>query len=517
MLSVAMYLRISRKEKQKLVDESNSIQNQRKMLKAYLMKEKSLNQYPVMEYCDDGYSGTHFERPDVQRLLEDIRQHKIGAVIVKDFSRFSRDYIELGTFRDMIFPMNNVRFISVKDSYDSSAEASGMLDTAVSSLIYDLYSKDLSEKVKNIYRIKCQNGEYPFGAIPLGYERDKKEKGGLRESPEEASIVRRIFSEAYRGTGTCQIARKLNEDGIPTYTQIRGRRLRTKERINWTSSGVRYILKNRFYIGEAVYNKTVREIGDRKYKKRPREEWIIMKDHHKGLVSKEVFDAVQVYGKIPVQKKEKHPLSGKIFCGGCGHPMIFKRKKNVEAVECWNSIYVSDKECCTYFRTDVLEELVLCRLNQELLLWADQAGLQAARYHVILKKKRMMEEEILLLSKEIGLLQEKKRSDYEAYVCKELDKNTFLEETAETARRIEALNEKYTQLNQKKEQLEAVQKGIDPEIGDILKEMNTAVLSQETADFFIEKIILYRDKRVEIFWKFTPVCQPEDKGRQMSG
>ena len=128
-----------------------------------------------------------------------------------------------------------------------------------------------------------------------------------------------------------------------------------------------------------------------------------------------------------------------------------------------------------------------------------------------------MEEEILLLSKEIGLLQKKKRSDYEAYVCKELDKNTFLEETAEAARKIEALNEKSTQLNQKKEQLEAMQKGIDPEIGDILKEMNTAVLSQETADFFIEKIILYRDKRVEIFWKFTPVCQPEDKGRQMSG
>lgn len=503
MLYVAMYLRISIKEKKNLTDESNSIQNQRKILQTYLMKDKILNQYPVKEYCDDGYSGTHFERPDVQRLLEDIQQHKIYALIVKDFSRFARDYIELGTFRDMIFPMNNVRFISVKDSYDSLADSSEMLNVAVSSLTYDLYSKDLSEKVKNVYRIKCQNGEYPFGEIPFGYERDKREKGGMREKPEEAAIVRRIFSEAYRGIGTCQIARELNEEGIPTCSQMRGKRLRTKDRINWNSSGVRNILKNRSYIGEMTYNKTIREIGSRKSKQKPQEEWITMKDHHKGLISKEVFDAVQVHGKRPVRRNEKHPLTGKVFCGGCEHPMMFKVKEKVEMFECVNSIFVPDKKCCTYFRIDVLEELVLYRLNQEMLLWMDQARLQAVRYQEIIKRKRMLEEEISELNKKRRQLQEKKRAGYEAYVFRNLEKDTYLAENAKDERNIEELNEKITQLSEKKEHLEEILNGLDPKAWEVLKEINTAVLSRELVDFFVGKIVLYRDKRVEIFWKFA--------------
>ena len=234
LLKVAVYLRISQKEKKNLLDESNSIQNQRKILFSFIKKDEILYQYPVEEYCDDGYSGTHFNRPAVQRLLEDIQGHKIYAIIVKDFSRFSRDYIELGTFREMIFPMNNIRFISLKDDYDSLKEMTDMLGTATSSLVYDLYSKDLSVKLKSVFETKCQNGEYPFGSIPLGYVRAPNEKGGVRETPEEAKIVRRIFDEAYQGIRICRIARRLNEDGIPTYSQLRKRKTRADYTVKWT-------------------------------------------------------------------------------------------------------------------------------------------------------------------------------------------------------------------------------------------------------------------------------------------
>lgn len=520
MLHVAMYLRISRKEKHKLTDESNSIQNQKKLLKAYLMKDEILSRYPVEEYCDDGYSGTHFERPDVQRLLEDIRRHKIYALIVKDFSRFSRDYIELGSFRDMIFPRNNVRFISVKDNYDSSAETPGMIGIAVSSLTYDLYSKDLSEKVKSVFHAKCRNGEWPFGEIPLGYERAPEEEGGVREKPEEAEIVRRIFSEAYQGMGTCQIARGLNTDRIPTCSQIRGKQIRTIGRINWNASAVRHVLKNKFYIGEVTFNKSIREVGGRKSRQRPKDEWITMKDHHKGLISADVFHAVQVHGEKIRQKKGRHPLAGKLFCGGCGHTLIYKSGKKGRRFECVNSSYVPYKECCTYFRADVLEELILYRLNQELTLRLDQARSQEVRYQQLLKEKGKLEKELTGLDRERGLLRQKKRSDYETYVFGKLNRDFYLEETARDNGKMEEINKKIAEKKRNKERIEEMLNNLDPKVWDILKEMNTVILSQELVDFFIEKIIVYRDKRVEVFWKFSFGNLPEnisDKREALSG
>ena len=508
LLKVAVYLRISQKEKKNLLDESNSIQNQRKILFSFIKKDEILYQYPVEEYCDDGYSGTHFNRPAVQRLLEDIQGHKIYAIIVKDFSRFSRDYIELGTFREMIFPMNNIRFISLKDDYDSLKEMTDMLGTATSSLVYDLYSKDLSVKLKSVFETKCQNGEYPFGSIPLGYVRAPNEKGGVRETPEEAKIVRRIFDEAYQGIRICRIARRLNEDGIPTYSQIRKRKTRADYTVNWTSTTVRGILKNRFYIGELVYNKKFHVLGNSKRINLPKEEWKVIKDHHKGLIPEEIFQAVQIEEKAAKTRKQGNPFSGKVFCGGCGHSMKFRRMKNIGVFACGNSLYVPDKKCCTYFRGDILEEMLLYRLNQEILIWMDQIRLEMARQKELLKKKEALKTEISELDKEKQTLLEKKRIRYEAYVFGDLDKAGYFEENGLSEEKLAEITEKLLKLRSAHEQVVKLLKNIKPEAWDILREMNTAVLSQELIDCFVEKIVMYHDKRVEIIWKFKPVYQP---------
>ena len=171
-------------------DESNSISSQRAMLHAYICSDRELREKEVLEFCDDGYSGTSMERPGMQRLLKEVKDNQIGCVIVKDMSRFSRDYIELGTYMNQIFPFMGVRFIAVNDHYDSRDHAGSTtpIDTAFQTLLYDLYSKDISVKVKASVENKCGNGEYVFGQVPFGYEKSRELKNTVVVNEKEAEI-----------------------------------------------------------------------------------------------------------------------------------------------------------------------------------------------------------------------------------------------------------------------------------------------------------------------------------------
>ncbi|WP_277935386.1 recombinase family protein [Parablautia muri] len=174
---LAIYLRLSLEDADDK-DESNSISSQRILLLDYIRNNRELEGKEVSEFCDDGYSGTSMERPGMQRLLKEIRENKIRCVLVKDMSRFSRDYIELGTYMNQIFPFMGVRFIAVNDHYDSRDHAGSTtpIETAFQTLLYDLYSKDISVKVKTSVENKCVNGEYVFGQVPFGYEKSRKIK-----------------------------------------------------------------------------------------------------------------------------------------------------------------------------------------------------------------------------------------------------------------------------------------------------------------------------------------------------
>ena len=178
--------------------ESNSIANQRTMLLEYISKDAELAQQETAEFCDDGFSGVSMERPGLKELLKQVRQGKIACILVKDISRFSRDYIEIGTYLNQIFPFMGVRFIAVNDHYDSRNHKGSTIeiDTAFQTLLYDLYSKDISVKVKSAIKKKCENGEYVFGQVPFGYEKSKEKKNTVIVNENEAEIVRCIFSMA---------------------------------------------------------------------------------------------------------------------------------------------------------------------------------------------------------------------------------------------------------------------------------------------------------------------------------
>lgn len=177
MKRLALYLRLSLEDEGEK-DESNSISNQRKLIYEYIHHDSELSGYEAVEFSDDGFSGANMNRPGMQKLLKEVKANNIICIIVKDMSRFSRDYIEMGTYLNQIFPFVGIRFIAINDHYDSREHHGNTIeiDTAFQTLLYDLYSKDVSVKVKASIENKCAKGEYVFGQVPFGYEKSKEIK-----------------------------------------------------------------------------------------------------------------------------------------------------------------------------------------------------------------------------------------------------------------------------------------------------------------------------------------------------
>lgn len=235
-LKIAMYLRLS-KEDDWNAQESNSISYQRLLLRGYI--ERNFENYEILEFVDDGYSGTSMDRPAMQELLAAARQKKVDCIIVKDFSRFARDYVETGFYVEQIFPFLGIRFISVNDHYDSEAvtkKTIGM-NLAFKTLVNDLYSKDLSVKVTSSLHSKKERGIYCSGNCPFGYRKKAEDRNQVEIVEEEAAVVREIFRLTLEGYTSVDIAKKFHKEKVfmQDYLWIimTGKKSPLKRRLRW--------------------------------------------------------------------------------------------------------------------------------------------------------------------------------------------------------------------------------------------------------------------------------------------
>lgn len=500
---LAMYLRLSSKDEKGPAgreerDESNSIANQRKQICDFITCDPELCRYEVAEFCDDGYSGTKMERPGMQKLLSEVRENRVSCIIVKDMSRFSRDYIDMGMFLNQIFPFMGIRFIAINDHYDSREHqgAAIEMDTAFQTLLYDLYCKDISAKVKASFQNKCAAGEYVFGQVPFGYKKSREAKNAVIVNEKEAEVVRHIFSLAMQGKSSMQIARQLFEEKVPTITQMRRPgQGRTDGRIHtWNQTAVRNILNNRFYLGE----------------------WKEISGHHEALISHEIFDQVCLKGPEPalVTERNKHPLTGILYCGGCGYAMSYKppRGKNrYRRFECRKHTLLQIPECCTYIRADLLEETVLSALKKELELTGnfkklgeDLAAFWQAGIRVLKQKLReyKREKQHLLAEKDIM---------YEQYAWRYIhsdeavpgEREKYRQRADEMTERIRSLSVKEAEAEKKLALLEAKCQKEQKDMGQMIGYLQVQELTPEITEIFINKISVYKEKRVEIEWNFA--------------
>ena len=370
-----MYLRLSREDGDST--ESNSISNQRQIIKSYA-RDNDIK--VVAEYVDDGFSGSNFDRPKFKKMIQDLEEKKFKTIIVKDLSRFGRDYIESGKYLQKIFPEKGIRFISVNDNYDS--ENADVSDThlilPIRNFINDSYCRDISMKVKSSKEIKRKNGEFIGAFAPFGYMKDSKNKHKLVVDTEVSHIIERIFNMKIDGYSSKAIADFLNSIGCVTpskHKENSGDNHTTGFIVKdskWDAKMVNRIITNKVYIGVLEQGKT-RKLN---YKSKREvevneEDWIVINDSHKPIISKSIYALANKMMLRDVKQSADipHILSGMLYCKDCGSSMV---RRKVKSKNGYNIFYIcshyNNKGDCTRhsIKEDYLLDMTLFALKDYL-------------------------------------------------------------------------------------------------------------------------------------------------------
>ena len=430
--NVGVYARLSRDDER--TGESVSIENQKELLAQYV-KEQGWNLYSY--YCDDGVSGTTFDRPQFNRLVQDATDGKINLVLCKDLSRLGRDYIEAGRYTDYIFPSLGCRFIALNDGVDTIHKNNEMM-VILKNVMNDLYARDTSNKIKAVRQSTFKAGKFISAYAPYGYMKSPEDKHKLIPDPVTAPIVRRIFNLRAQGNGHRKIAIILNEDGIPSprtyYYMVRGQEHHSYEMVAWSDMTVRSILRNEVYIGHLVQNKTGHiSYKNHKQVSKPREEWIKVENTHEPLIEKELWDFVQA-----TEDRLTRGRSGKngmvslfadvLRCMDCGGAMRFstdyRKRKNGKPSEykayLCNRYMSGGRQACSphYINQRLLVELVTLDIRAKAIFAQNnpdelKAKLLNKREAASVEQTKAMQTALTALDKRLAELEKLVQAVYE--------------------------------------------------------------------------------------------------------
>ena len=326
----ALYLRLSRDDEK--AGESLSIENQRTILRRYVAEKGG---EIVGEYIDDGWSGTDFERPAVKRLLNDAKEGKLDTIVVKDLSRFGRNYIQVGQYIDYIFPAYGIRFIALSDNVDTADRTSAGMDMMpIMNVFNEWHAANTSKKIRAVLEANWKKGKYTNWAYPYGYRAGTDENRTAVIDEEAAKVVRRIFELRLQGNSARTIARTLTDEGIPNpaahYTRLDGKKSMRRGSPYWSPKTVSDILSDATYTGTLTQHRTTRlSYKNHKVLNVPESEHIVKENAHEAIIDRELFEKVQAMrggvsrGRADKQGKLR-PLSGLIVCADCGKKLKFR-------------------------------------------------------------------------------------------------------------------------------------------------------------------------------------------------
>ena len=384
----ALYMRLSKDDG---AGESASISTQRSMLKAYAREHG----YAVYrEYADDGFSGTTYDRPAFQDLLADIEAGRVNLVITRDLSRLGRDYILTGQYTELYFPSKGVRYIAVNDGYDSINPGNDL--APFQNIVNEMYARDTSKKIRSALKTKMKEGAFIGNFAPYGYQKDPQDKNRLLIDPFASLIVKEIFDRILNGEAPSRIAKQLNQKKIKTPAQYLRLHLQKPEpvdmenQIGWTSKTICKILANPVYAGDMVQGKTSKLSFKSKITlKTPKKDWIVVKNKHEPIVSKEVFERV---GRRSISRKYLkedgfiNVFSGIAYCGDCKRVMSFTGSTNKKLVCSGYKQY--GKAVCTnhYMDYELLNQLVSSELNALLRITNEEKDELAGALEALIRK-----------------------------------------------------------------------------------------------------------------------------------
>ena len=548
----ALYERLSRDDE--MQGESNSITNQKKYLEDYAVQHGFGN---IQHFSDDGYSGTNLNRPAFNSLLTEIEAGRVGTVIVKDMSRFGRNYLQVGFYTEMMFPKKNVRFIAVNNGVDSANPADDDF-TPFLNIMNEWYAKDTSKKIKAVFKAKMRDGKRVSGAVPYGYYRKPEDKQTLYVDEASASVVRRIFQLACDGMGATAIADTLSEDKIlipsayarqnhPEDCQCTN----YHDPYTWNATTVGYILNRREYLGHTVLGKTTRDNFKTKRKRIANEdELLVFYNTHEAIIDQETYDKAQRMRKrvSPRRNSEKpaHRLSGLLYCADCGSRLAYINSKpkdgkiydSNQAFRC--SRYHNKYHSCTghYIKASTIEMLIYQatkRVSQYVLKDEKEFVEQLkAQYELQCEKDNTDDKKELLEAKRRMMdLDDLIKGLYENFTLGRLPERQFNRLMTEYDTEQSSLEQRISELETATERISTKAVQIDKFVRLVKKYRDFEELTTPMLNDFIEKVVIHeaeggrtkdRTQQVDIYFNFIgnfvlPLSEDEykailEKGRQ---
>ncbi len=517
----ALYIRLSREDGDKA--ESDSIGSQREILKEYLKHHPDMELVDI--YADDGYSGTNFDRPDFKRMMEDVEAKRINCIVVKDLSRFGRNYIEVGNFLDKVFVLKHIRFIALNNNYDNvggyNNAVNNLITVGVTNVTNETYAANTSLNVRGTLNLRRQQGKFIGSFATYGYLKDPQDHHKLIVDPDTAPIVQMIFERFIGGESIIGIAKDLNEMGIPNpslYKKLKGFNYKHPAgRSNdglWPDSSVRRILQNRMYLGDMVQGKnTTYSYKLKQCYTKPKDEWIVVEGTHEAIIDQETFDKAQSLFNKHIRKSPKKNdvdlFSGLVRCADCQRIMNKKTNEHPYATyhyyRCVTTRKMKKSACTNHtIRIDKLEKTVLLTIQKMI----DTAATMSEMLDRINScEKRQTQSVTLKQTIEMHLSEREKTVSMIADLYPDWKQGVITQDEYMVLK--ERLNNKLRIMDEKLEALNKTaaefQGGIDDEndfVSHFKKYGNIEKLTRALVTELIDTIFVHEGGDVEIVFKF---------------
>lgn len=493
--TICAYMRLSKEDTDIFgrKNESGSITSQRRLIMDYISNHPEFSKCNVIERCDDGLSGRYFDtRPQFTEMIELAKKGKVNCIIVKDCSRFGRDYVELGDYLEQLFPFLGVRFIAINDHYDSD-KSEGGLDIAFKNLVYDMYSRELSKKIAATRKQMAIQGKYYAGQTLYGYRKQRNNKHKLELDPETAPVVREIFDMRLAGVGLTDIARNLNDRGIKCasiYKLENGEAVNHTEKYKnmcWIPGTILSILSNEIYTGAMVAHRKTFDRVTGKPIARPKEEWIVVEGMHEAIVSAEEFRKVQ--DMIHPQKKPTGKRMMRYRCGNCGRSLC---RRNGVDLYCTVG-YVHNCECSSVVAKEtVLDEIIINQLKAKLqrVLKAEEMVFSTGR-----TESKAINVDCLRSSLESA--KKAKQKLFERLADRSIDREAFKEKKAVYDAEIADLEQRISDA----EVVETIVKDKSDKV-EVQSFLDIKTMTDEIWIKFLKDVFVFPGGRMEIHWNF---------------